>query len=107
MRQATAVGGAQLEVELQSGDQHEPATQQLRVGQRHAGVAQLDVSEQQNVDVDRPRAMAPGAGSPSQLALQALDRVEYLQRRQLGLDAQARVQEARLVEHLPDRIGVV
>ena len=43
----------------------------------------------------------------AELTLQALDRVEQLGRLERGLDPHARVQKARLLEHLPHRVGVV
>ena len=47
------------------------------------------------------------AGAAPELALEPLDGVEQLQRLERGADAQAGVQEARLVEHLADGVGVV
>ena len=46
------------------------------MGQRNAGVAKLQLAEQQDVDVDRARPVARTAGGPPELALQALDGVE-------------------------------
>ena len=43
----------------------------------------------------------------AELELEALDRVEQLERLERRLDEHAGVQEARLLEHLADRIGVV
>ena len=64
-------------------------------------------AEHEDVDVDRARAVAPGGPGATQLALEPLDGIEQLERTERGAHAQARVQEARLIEHLADRIGVV
>ena len=42
--EALASGRAQLEVELQRGNQHEAPLQQLRVRQRHALLVQLELA---------------------------------------------------------------
>ena len=70
-------------------------------------MAQLELAEQQDVDVDRARPVARPAGRAAELALQALDGVEQLQRLQRGAHAQAGVEEAGLVGHLADGVGVV
>ncbi len=76
-------------------------------GKRHSLVRECQPSEQQDVDVDRSRPMPHTAIRTPQLSLQALDVVEKLERLELCLHEHARIQEARLVEHLADRVGVV
>ena len=81
--QALAVGGAQLEVELQGRDQHEAAREQLLVQERHP-LVRSSVAQQQDVDVDRPWPVAAPAAAAPELALQLLDGVQQLQRLELG-----------------------
>ena len=54
-----------------------------------------------------PRAVAHAAGLAAEPRLERLDGVEQRQRLERRLDEQAGVQEARLVEHLADGVGVV
>ena len=51
--------------------------------------------------------MARAGGGAAEIALEPLDRVQQLERHELGAHEQAGVEETRLVEHLADRIGVV
>ena len=91
-----AVGGPQVEVELEQRDQHEAPLGGLRVGQRQALGGVGLVAEQQQVDVDRARGVAHAALEVApQLALDRLAGVEQLLGRQLGLDAHAGVEERR------------
>ena len=76
-------------------------------GSARRSVSQLDVAEQQHVDVDRARPVARPARRAAELALDGLARVQQRLGLEVGLDAQARVEEVRLVEDLADRIGVV
>ena len=78
------------------------------MGQRHALVRPARARRAAGC---RCRSRAGRGGRPAadaaELALEALDRVEQLQRLERGLHAQAGVQEARLVGHLADGVGVV
>src|SRR3979411_2362757 len=80
------VGCTQLEVELERGNQHEAAVEQLGVRERHALVLELLGSEQQDVDVDRPRTVTRSGLLAPEIALQALDGREQLQRLEQGAD---------------------
>ena len=57
---ARAVGQRQLGVELEQRLEHEAAARHLRVGQRQPLGLELEVAEQQQVDVERARAVALG-----------------------------------------------
>ena len=107
-REKNIVRGGKLEVELQSGYEYEAAGEHLLVREGNALVGELDVAEQQDVDVDRARPVAhPLAMSVPRSVLQPLDRVEQIEWLELGLNQHASIQEGRLVEHLPHRVGVV
>jgi hypothetical protein len=71
----------------------------------------LLVAQEQQVDVDRTRAVADVALAAGQraaeLGLDGLARVEQRLRAEVGLDPDAGVQEVGLVEDLADRVGVV
>ena len=69
-------------------------------------VSSSSPSSRMSMSIARGPWRTPAAPRP-ELALEALDRVEQLERLERGLHAHARVQEARLVEHLADRVGVV
>ena len=60
---AAAVGQRQLGIELEQRHEHEPARQDLRVGQRQPQRGVLDRAEQQQVDVDPrgPWRTSPGS----------------------------------------------
>src|SRR5262245_36374842 len=75
--------------------------------QREPLVGVLDVAEQQEVDVERARAVARAAEHPAVLGLDRLARVEQLERLERGRDARRRVQEVGLVEDLPHRLGLI
>lgn len=68
---------------------------------------QLEVAEQEQVEVDRPRAV-PGPGEGA--AVLDLDPLADVQQR-LGLDSGADagdgIEEVRLIEKLPHRLGLV
>lgn len=70
-------------------------------------MGELEVAEQQQVDVDWARAVAYAAGLAPEVALQALEEIEQGERLERCLDAQAGIQEGRLVEDLANGIGVV
>src|SRR5919202_1091992 len=92
------VGSGEVEVELEQRDEHEAPLGGLRVRQPQPLGGVLEVAEQQDVDVDRPGAVADAALEvAAQLALDRLAGVEQLLGAELGLDAQAGVEEARLV----------
>ena len=94
-------------IELEQGHEHEAARAGLGVRERQPLGAVLEVAEQQHVDVDHPRAVAGAAGGAPHLALHRLAGVEQVLGPELGLDPHAGVEEVRLVEHEPDRLGLI
>src|SRR3954453_19286758 len=107
VRERLAGGGPQGEVQLQQGDEDESARQDLLMRQAQPIGRVYEVAEQQDVHVDGPRAMPRAARLAPEVALDGLAGVQQLLGAERGLDAQARVQEARLVEDLADRVSVV
>ena len=82
----------------------------LRVRQRQPLGRVARVAQQEHVDVDRARPVADVALTRLRAAHLALDRLAGVEQRlglELGVDPQAGVEEARLVEDLADRVGVV
>ncbi len=73
----------------------------------HALVGELELAQQQDVDVDRARAVAQGALAAPELPLEPLDGIQQRERLERCLHAHAGVQEGRLVDDLADGIGVV
>jgi len=67
----------------------------------------LDVAQEQDVDVDRARAVPDAAGAPAELGLDPLALGEQLLGAQLGLDLGDGVEEVALVEDLALRRGLV
>ena len=65
------------------------------------------VSEQQDVDVDRARAVADAVRISPELPLEGLDDIEQLQRLEAGAHPQAGIEERRLVCDLADGLGVI
>src|SRR4051794_25320583 len=107
IRERLAGGGPQGEIELQQGDEDESTREDLLVRQAQPIGRVYEVAEQQDVDVDGPRAVPRPPRLAAEIALDGLAGVQQLLGAERGLDAQARVQEARLVEDLADRVGVV
>ena len=68
---------------------------------------ELEVAEQQQVDVERSRAVALAAEHAPLLDLDRLAEVEQLLGLQLGADPDRGVQEVGLVEDLAHRLGLV
>ena len=68
---------------------------------------ELEVAEQQQVDVERPRAVARPAEHAPPLDLDRLAEVEQRLGLELGADPDRRVEEVGLVEDLADRLGLV
>ena len=74
--------------------------------QRHALVLELELaSSRTSMSIARGPWRTPPPRA--ELALERLDRVEQLRAARARSHPQARVEEARLVEHLADRVGVV
>ena len=105
--QPGAVGQRQLGIELEQRLEHEPAARHLRMGKREPLGLQLEVAEQQQVDVERARAVPLPAEHPPLLDLDRLAQVEQLLGLQLRPDPDRRVQEVRLVEDLADGLRLV
>ena len=90
------------------GSARSAASSSCSCGSVMRSCASSSSTQQQDVDVDRARAVAHRALAAAELPLQALDRVEQLQRLERRCaHAHARVQERRLVEYLADGVGVV
>ena len=98
--EAGPVGQRQLGVELEQGDEDEAPARHLAVGQGQALGLELEVAEQQQVDVERPRAVAGGVEGAPPLDLDPLAEVEQLLRGELGADPDRGVEEVGLVEDL-------
>lgn len=75
------------------------------MGQGQAVGLVLDLTEQQQVDVDQAGRVARPAGLASLLALDLLELVEQIFRAEIGAGPDRRVEEVRLVEDLADRLG--
>ena len=71
--------------------------------QRQPLAAHLDVAQQQQVDVDRTRAVARAAGLAAPLRLNRLADVEQRLGLEVGPDPNGAIQEVGLVEDLPYR----
>jgi hypothetical protein len=70
-------------------------------------LGQRDVLDDQEVDVDRPRAVPGAAFGPAQLALDPLAGGEQLAGREVGLDGDDCVVEVGLREDLADGLRFV
>ena len=75
--------------------------------QREPLGAQLDVAEEEQVEVDRPRAVARAAEVPAVLGLDRLADVQQLLGLERGPHPDRGVEEVGLVEDLPDRLRLV
>ncbi len=93
--------------ELQQRREDEAAARHLAVRQPQALVLDLDLSQDQEVDVERAGAVTGAAGLASALGLDLLAEVEQPQRLERGADTDRRVEEVGLVEELADRLGDV
>jgi hypothetical protein len=105
--QLPTVGQPQLGIELEQRLEHEAPGGDLGVRQGEALGAVLEIAEQQEVDVDRPRAVAHAPGGSAQRELDLLAGVEQLLGAELGLHRQARVEEVALVWDLALGGGLV
>ncbi len=95
----------ELRIELQERREDESAAGHLRVRERKTVSDKLDVAEEQEVHVDRPWAVARAGEHAAELDLDCLAKVEERLGVEIGPDADGGVQEVRLVEVLPDRLG--
>ena len=86
-------------------DQDEAALGDARVRHLERVGADHAVAEEEDVDVDRPRAV-PLAGAPPHAGLDALDRGQELSRLERGGTLHREIQEAGLVGHV-HRLGLV
>ena len=103
----SVAGQRQLRIELQQRHEHEPPRADLGVRKRQPRRGILDRSEQQHIHIDHARPVPGAPGGAADDPLDLLARVEQLLRSVRGLHAHARVQEVRLVEHQPNRFGLV
>jgi len=90
----------QQRLELEERFEHEAASRDLRMGKHQALGPAFEVTEQQQVHVDGPRAVTHPARDPAQVALDLLADVEQLLGCQLGVYRQDRVEEVLLVGHV-------
>ena len=79
----------------------------LAVGQRQPLGGELEVAEQEQVDVERARAVAGGVERAAALGLDLLAEVEQRLGLEIGADPDRGVEEVGLVEDLADRLGLV
>jgi hypothetical protein len=106
-RQLTPVRQPQRGLELQQRLEDEAPARHLGVRKGQTFRAVLEVAEQENVDVDRARAVSGAGLGPAELALDCLASIEQPLGVQRRLDPQARVEEVRLVGYLTLRRGLV
>ena len=99
LRQLAPVGQAQPRIELEQRLEHEAPARDLGVRERQALRFKLELAEQENVHVDRPRPVTNAGGRPAQLALDVLADIEQALGIERGLDAHAGVEEIGLVGH--------
>ena len=100
------VGQGQLRIQLEQRGEDEAAVVDLRVGQRQPLGGELDLAEQQQVDVERARAVTR-AQRPAALDLDRLADVEQRLRLEIGADPDAGVEKVGLLGDLPDRLRLV
>ena len=105
--QLGAVREPQIGVELQEGLEHEPPRGDLSVRQGQPIGGQLDFAEQQQVDVDRTRAMTWPAEVTPGLGLDLLAEIEELLGLEVGPDPHRPVQKVRLIVDLPHRLRLI
>jgi hypothetical protein len=77
------------------------------VRNREAIGRQLEVADEEQVDVEGARPVTRPAGHSPALDLDRLAHVQELGWPERGAHPGDRVQEVPLVEHLPDRLGLV
>ncbi len=77
--------------------EHESALVQTRVRDREARLVDDLVAVEEQVEIDRPRAVAWAVAGPAERALDLEQRVEQLPRAELGLDCGRALRNARLV----------
>ena len=105
---ALASRRAQVEVELEQRDEDEAPREHLPVRQREAVGDELDVAEQQDVDVDRARAVARAGGRPGRArARRPCTRPAAPRARGRSRSRRQALRNWRLVEDLADGVGVV
>jgi hypothetical protein len=97
----------QLRVQVEQRRQHEAPRGDLAVRQGQALGLELDVAEQQQVEVDRARAVPRRLEVPPQLALDLLADVEQRLGLEFRADPGGGVQEVGLVEDFADGLGLV
>jgi hypothetical protein len=76
------------------------------VRQDQAGLVELPIFEEQQIEVDRPRTARPACPDTTELGLDPEQGLEKLAGGEGRLEAGGAVQEPRLVGHRPDRIGL-
>lgn len=96
IRRAATACDVEVRGDLRERHHHEGALVHARMRHREAGLAQRDLSVQQQIEIQRPGAV----GNVPDAAVRTLDREEGLEqraRRKPGLDAGDRIDEVRLV----------
>ena len=102
-----SVGQRQLRVELEQRHEDEAAAGHLAVRQGETVGRELEVAEQQQVDVERPRAVPGSVELAATSGLDLLAEVEQGLGLEPGADPDRGVEEVGLVEHLADRLGLI
>jgi hypothetical protein len=101
------VGQSQVRVQLEQRSEHEPTRGHLEVREGEPIRAQLDLPEQEQIYVDRPRPVPGAAEGAPVLGLYRLAEVEQGLRLERRPDPDGSVEEIRLVEDLPNRLGLI
>jgi hypothetical protein len=104
---AVPAGKRQGWIELKQRSENKAAAGDLGVGQGETLAGKLEVAEQEQVDVERARAVAGGVEDPAALSLDLLAKVEQRFGLQLGSNPDRGIEEVGLVEHLSHRLGLI
>src|SRR4051812_4455072 len=94
-------------VELEQRLEHEAAVEDVAMRKGEPVGAHLDVTEEEQVDVDDARAVADLAEVPPELGLHLLREPQQILRAERGLDRDDGIEEVGLVEHLALRFRLV
>jgi hypothetical protein len=102
-----SVGEREVWVELEQWGEDEAAAADLWMGQRQALGGKLEIAEQEQVDVEWAWAMARSVEGAAAGDLDLLAEIEQRFGLEIGADADRRVEEVGLIEHLSNRLGLV